>query len=111
MVLAISGGPAAWNPHDRVRVADVRAGAMTSVVHVVDDDAAVRSSLRFLLGSVGFAVEDHATAEAFLLAAAVRPVGCVLTDVRDAGPGWAGAAGATGGARPATSGDRDDRAR
>jgi two-component system response regulator FixJ len=50
-------------------------------VHVVDDDPAVRDSLRVLLESVGFAVRTHDGAQAFLaLAPELR--GCVLTDVR-----------------------------
>ncbi len=57
------------------------------VVHVVDDDEAVRSSLAFLLGSAGLRVTVHATAEAFLRAAEAAPVGCVLTDVRMPGLG------------------------
>lgn len=56
---------------------------MNTIVHVVDDDPAVRASLRFLLESAGFAVSVHATAEAFLLAAAEgEPIGCLLTDVQ-----------------------------
>jgi len=55
---------------------------MSRVVHVVDDDAAVRASLRFLLESAGFTVADHATAEAFLRTTEGENVGCVLTDVR-----------------------------
>jgi two-component system, LuxR family, response regulator FixJ len=56
---------------------------MTSIetVHVVDDDPAVRDSLRVLLESVGFVVRTHESAQAFLaLAPGLR--GCVLTDVR-----------------------------
>lgn len=53
----------------------------TTAVHVVDDDAAVRNSLRLLLEASGFAVETHASATAFL-AAAPGLAGCVLTDVR-----------------------------
>lgn len=52
-----------------------------AVVHVVDDDEAVRDSLRFLLEAADFAVRTHASAEA-LLSAAPRCPGCVLTDVR-----------------------------
>jgi two-component system response regulator FixJ len=53
----------------------------TATVHVVDDDAAVRDSLRMLLEVSGFAVRTFASASAFL---ASRPtgLGCVLTDVR-----------------------------
>jgi two-component system, LuxR family, response regulator FixJ len=50
-------------------------------IHVVDDDAAVRDSLRMLLEASGFAVQTHASATEFL-AAAADLAGCVLTDVR-----------------------------
>ena len=50
-------------------------------IHVVDDDAAIRDSLRVLLEASGFAVQTHATATA-LLAAAPDLAGCVLTDMR-----------------------------
>jgi two-component system response regulator FixJ len=53
----------------------------TATVHVVDDDGAVRDSLRLLLEVSGFAVATHASAAAFL-AAAEGLAGCVLTDVR-----------------------------
>jgi two-component system, LuxR family, response regulator FixJ len=53
----------------------------TVAIHVVDDDAVVRESLRFLLEASGFAVQTHASAAA-LLDAAAGLVGCVLTDVR-----------------------------
>ena len=53
------------------------------LVHVVDDDAALRRALRFLLESVGWSVRLHASAEEFL--AALEPVGrpaCLLLDIR-----------------------------
>jgi two-component system, LuxR family, response regulator FixJ len=53
------------------------------VVHVVDDDGALRRSLRFLLESVEWQVRLHASAEEFLQA--VAPPGapsCVLLDIR-----------------------------
>lgn len=53
----------------------------SATVHVVDDDAAVRDSLRVLLETSGFMVQTHASAAA-LLAAAPEPGGCVLSDVR-----------------------------
>ena len=55
-------------------------GAMNSV-HVVDDDPAVRDSLRVLLASAGFPVQTYDSAVAFL-ATATGHAGCVLTDVR-----------------------------
>jgi two-component system, LuxR family, response regulator FixJ len=51
-------------------------------IHVVDDDEAVRDSLRFLLESSGFAVVVHPSAEDFLALGTGRDIGCVLTDVR-----------------------------
>jgi two-component system response regulator FixJ len=50
-------------------------------VHVVDDDPAMRDSLRMLLASAGFLVRTHDSAEAFL-AEVPAAMGCVLTDVR-----------------------------
>jgi len=55
-------------------------GAMNAV-HVVDDDAAIRDSLRVLLASAGFPAQTYDSAVAFL-AAAAGLAGCVLTDVR-----------------------------
>lgn len=53
------------------------------LVHVVDDDAVLRRSLRFLLESVGWKVRLHASAEEFLAAAAppLQPQ-CLLLDIR-----------------------------
>lgn len=52
-----------------------------SVVHVIDDDAAVRDSIGFLLESAGLSVRTYESAVAFL-AAKDRPAGCIVTDVR-----------------------------
>ncbi len=54
----------------------------TQTVHIVDDDAAVRESLAFLLGSAGFATRIYGSAAAFLATASSLTQGCVLTDVR-----------------------------
>jgi two-component system, LuxR family, response regulator FixJ len=53
------------------------------LVHVVDDDAGLRRSLRFLLESVGWTVQLHASAEEFLevVAPPSQPC-CVLLDIR-----------------------------
>lgn len=53
-----------------------------SLVHVVDDDLAVRQSLSFLLASDGLAVKLHESASAFLEGLRHPPEGCVVTDVR-----------------------------
>src|ERR1700748_679032 len=52
----------------------------TVVVHVVDDDAAIRDSLRLLLESSGFAVRTHDSARSLLSGS--QTAGCVLTDIR-----------------------------
>jgi two-component system response regulator FixJ len=59
-------------------------GRMTdsTLVHVVDDDDAVRDSLALLLESAGFTVRLYDSAGAFLAAAPGLSGGCVLTDLR-----------------------------
>jgi two-component system, LuxR family, response regulator FixJ len=54
----------------------------SQVVHVIDDDVAVRQSLAFLLSTAGFAVRVHESATAFLEALPVAQVGCIVTDIR-----------------------------
>ncbi|ALA18267.1 MULTISPECIES: response regulator FixJ [Chelatococcus] len=56
--------------------------APEAVVHVVDDDLAVRQSLSFLLASDGLPVRLHESATAFLASAVQAPAGCIVTDVR-----------------------------
>ncbi|MDX9701039.1 MAG: response regulator [Rhodocyclaceae bacterium] len=53
-------------------------------LHVVDDDAAFRRSLVFLLESVGWEVVAHASAEDFLARCATQSddVACLLLDIR-----------------------------
>jgi two-component system response regulator FixJ len=51
------------------------------LVHVVDDDLAVRQSLAFLLASDGIPVRLHDSAAAFLGSVA-QAAGCLVTDVR-----------------------------
>lgn len=54
------------------------------VIHVVDDDAAFRRSLVFLLESVGWPVRCYASAEEFLDAHPRAPddLGCLVLDIR-----------------------------
>ncbi|MEO7222571.1 MAG: response regulator FixJ [Devosia sp.] len=52
------------------------------IVHVVDDEEAVRNSLAFLLGTSGFAVRTHASAASFLEIASSFRNGCLVTDLR-----------------------------
>jgi two-component system response regulator FixJ len=53
-----------------------------TVVHIVDDEEAVRNSLAFLLTSAGFAVRVHETATEFLALAPTISNGCLITDLR-----------------------------
>lgn len=57
---------------------------MTSsqVVHVIDDDADVRDSLAFLLGTAGLSVRTHESAVDFLKVLPEAEDGCIVTDVR-----------------------------
>ena len=52
------------------------------VVHIVDDEEAVRQSLSFLLSSCGFAVRTHRSANDFLDHATGIRNGCLVTDLR-----------------------------
>jgi two-component system response regulator FixJ len=52
------------------------------IVHIVDDDAAVRQSLAFLLGSAGLAVRLYDSATAFLAGLPELKGGCLITDMR-----------------------------
>jgi two-component system response regulator FixJ len=57
-------------------------------IHIVDDDAAARGSLEFLLKSAKLMVKAHESAVAFLAALPNLNPGCVITDVRM--PGMSG---------------------
>jgi two-component system response regulator FixJ len=52
------------------------------VVHVVDDDIAVRQSLAFLFATAGISTRLYDSAEAFLQVCTDATAGCVVTDVR-----------------------------
>ena len=52
------------------------------IVHIVDDDEAVRQSLAFLLSSTGLAVRLYDSASAFLAGLASVKGGCLITDMR-----------------------------
>jgi two-component system response regulator FixJ len=52
------------------------------VVHIVDDDEAVRRSLAFMLSSAGLAVRVYESATAFLEGIDNLQCGCLITDVR-----------------------------
>jgi FixJ family two-component response regulator len=55
--------------------------AVKRMVHVIDDDEAVRDSMRALLESSGIAVCDYASARDFLVHLPASPKGCVLLDL------------------------------
>ena len=52
------------------------------IVHVIDDDEAVREALAFQLGSAGIDVRTYESAVAFLEVAPTVQSGCIITDVR-----------------------------
>jgi two-component system response regulator FixJ len=53
-----------------------------AIVHIIDDDDAVRDSLAFLLTSSGIRAETHASATVFLDRFAEVSIGCIVTDIR-----------------------------
>jgi two-component system response regulator FixJ len=56
--------------------------AADAIVHVIDDDEAVRQSLEFLLRAAGVAARTYESASAFLNALPTIESGCIITDVR-----------------------------
>lgn len=52
------------------------------VVHIVDDDAAMRESIAFLLDSEGLRSRTYESAVALLDQASALEAGCILTDIR-----------------------------
>ncbi len=58
------------------------------VVHIVDDDQAVRDSLSFLMKSVGINHDTHASANDFLERFDAEQPGCIVLDIRM--PGMSG---------------------
>ncbi len=59
-----------------------QAAPVEKLVYLVDDDEAVRDSLRWLLEGNGFGVQTYASAEAFLQAYDPEPYACLVLDVR-----------------------------
>ncbi len=53
-----------------------------AVVHVIDDDEAVRESMSFLLDTAGFAARTYESAVEFLARIETLEDGCIVTDVR-----------------------------
>jgi two-component system, LuxR family, response regulator FixJ len=52
------------------------------IVHLIDDDEAVREALAFQLGSAGIEVRTYESAVVFLKVASTVQTGCIITDVR-----------------------------
>jgi two-component system, LuxR family, response regulator FixJ len=53
-----------------------------TVIHVIDDDAAMRDSLAFLLDVNGFKPQVYGSADAFLKGGSVGSASCVVSDIR-----------------------------
>ena len=53
-----------------------------AVVYIVDDDQAVRDSLRMLIEAVGFAIQSYESGEAFLRELRPEVPGCIVLDMR-----------------------------
>jgi two-component system, LuxR family, response regulator FixJ len=59
-----------------------------TIIHVIDDDAAMRDSLSFLLEVNGYQPMTYDSANAFLSAATLNEPACVISDIRM--PGMSG---------------------
>src|SRR5215467_11182178 len=53
-----------------------------AIVHVIDDDEAVRQSIEFLLRASGVTARTYDSASAFLNVLPSIESGCIITDVR-----------------------------
>jgi len=53
-----------------------------TVIHIIDDDAAMRDSLAFLLDVNGFEPQVYESADAFLKGSTVDVARCVVSDIR-----------------------------
>ena len=53
-----------------------------TIIHIIDDDAAMRDSLTFLLDVNGYAAKAWETADDFLNDAAARTSSCIISDIR-----------------------------
>ncbi len=60
----------------------MNAASLRQVVHIVDDDNAVRDSLSLLLGLRGYATRTFASGDAFLADIDASASGCILLDLR-----------------------------
>jgi len=56
--------------------------ASDAIVHVIDDDEAVRQSIEFLLRTAGVTARTYDSASTFLNALPTIDPGCIITDVR-----------------------------
>jgi FixJ family two-component response regulator len=54
----------------------------SAIVHVVDDDASIRSALESLFDSVGLATRTYGTARDFLAGSLGDAPGCIVIDIR-----------------------------
>ncbi|MFD0669502.1 response regulator transcription factor [Ramlibacter sp. MAHUQ-53] len=63
------------------------ANAQSPLVHLVDDDAAVRASLELLIGTIGLRVQPWADPQAFLDGFDGGGIGAIVLDVRMPGVG------------------------
>ncbi|MGH6637301.1 MAG: response regulator transcription factor, partial [Polaromonas sp.] len=55
---------------------------LSPLIHLIDDDAAVRSSLALLIGTVGLRVESWSDPQAFMSGFDRQSVGAIVLDVR-----------------------------
>jgi two-component system response regulator FixJ len=55
---------------------------MQAVIHLIDDDEALRASVAFLLRAADFEVKGFSSAQAFLASLPDASLSCVITDVR-----------------------------
>ncbi len=55
---------------------------LNSIVHIVDDDVAIRDSLELLMRTIGYEASSYESAESFLAKADLSVPGCLIADIR-----------------------------
>lgn len=90
-VMAASAGPPQTRPTPSVssepRAAGSVGATLSPLIHLIDDDDAVRSSLALLIGTVGLRVQGWSDPQAFIGAFDRHGVGAIVMDVRMPGLG------------------------
>lgn len=69
-----------------MKLEGIVSNGVDKLIHIVDDDAAMRTALKRLLTGAGYSVRDYASAGEFLVSEPDDRIGCLLLDLVLGGP-------------------------